>query len=392
MPGSLYLAWRYVAHHWIKTTILVASITLIVFLPLGVRVLIQQSAEHLTARAEATPLLVGAPGSPLELVLNSLYFGTEMPDPLSYADVDSLDAGGLAQPIPLYTRFRAQSHPIVGTSLDYFAFRNLSVADGGLFTLLGECVIGVRVAEALGVGPGDAIVSSPESVFDLAGVYPLKMRVAGVLEFSDSPDDDAIFTDLKTTWVIAGIGHGHQDLTDASAAAGVLRRDSMTITANAAVVQYNEITEANIASFHFHGDLGSYPVTAIIAVPPDQRSATILRGRFEEGDLGAQIVVPSDVMDELLRTVLTVQTFVLAAVVVIGMGTLATAGLVFGLSIRARQREFTTMVKIGASPASVRWLVASEMAVVLSAAMLGATLLTFVTAAYGPPLIRALLL
>ena len=82
----------------------------------------------------------------------------------------------------------------------------------------------------------------------------------------------------------------------------------------------------------------------------------------------------------------------LAAVVVIGMGTLATAGLVFGLSIRARQREFTTMVKIGASPASVRWLVASEMAVVLSAAMLGATLLTFVTAAYGPPLIRALLL
>ena len=78
MRGSLYLAMRYLAHHWVKTSILVASITLIVFLPMGVRVLISQSADHLTARATATPLIVGSRGSPLELVLNSLYFGGDM--------------------------------------------------------------------------------------------------------------------------------------------------------------------------------------------------------------------------------------------------------------------------------------------------------------------------
>ncbi len=89
---------------------------------------------------------------------------------------------------------------------------------------------------------------------------------------------------------------------------------------------------------------------------------------------------------------LTVQTFVLAAVVVLGMGTLATAGLVFGLSLRVRQRELMTMTKIGASPASIRWLVVSEMVVVSAAGVALAFLLTALTASFGPPVIRAVFL
>ena len=66
MNGSIYLAWRYLAYHRFKTAILVLSITLIVYVPVGLRVLVSQSAEQLTARAGATPLLIGAKGSPLE--------------------------------------------------------------------------------------------------------------------------------------------------------------------------------------------------------------------------------------------------------------------------------------------------------------------------------------
>ena len=63
MKEALYLAWRYLAYHRVKTLILVTSITLIVFLPVGLNVLVGQSAAELTARAEATPLLVGAKGT-----------------------------------------------------------------------------------------------------------------------------------------------------------------------------------------------------------------------------------------------------------------------------------------------------------------------------------------
>ena len=74
MSGALYLAWRYLAHHRVKTAILVAAIALIAFLPAGLNVLVGESARELTARAEATPLLVGARGSPLSLALRALYF------------------------------------------------------------------------------------------------------------------------------------------------------------------------------------------------------------------------------------------------------------------------------------------------------------------------------
>ncbi len=391
MRDSLYLAWRYLAYHRIKTAILITSITLIVFLPVGLRVLVRQSERQLTARAEATPLLVGAKGSPLELVLNSLYFESDVPELMRHAQVTRIDTTGLALPIPLYVRFRARGFPIVGTTLEYFEFRGLRVAEGTNLVTLGDCVIGSRVAEGLGIGPGEAIVSSPESAFDIAGVYPLKMRVAGVLEFSDGPDDGAIFVDLKTAWVIEGLVHGHVDLSQPDAASGVLRRDSSNITANAAVVQYQEITPDNIDSFHFHGGTDGYPITAIVAVPPDRRSETILRGRYEAPDDVAQIVEPVSVMDELLDTVLTVQTFVIAAVVVVGLSTLATAILVFLLSLRLRRREIETMRKIGGSRASIGWVMTSEIVVVLATGVVMAAVLTGLTSRFGSSAIRALI-
>ena len=42
-------------------------------------------------------------------------------------------------------------------------------------------VIGAEVADRLGIAAGDSLLSSPETVFDLAGVYPLKMRIVGVM-------------------------------------------------------------------------------------------------------------------------------------------------------------------------------------------------------------------
>lgn len=391
MTDALYLAWRYLAYHKVKTTILVTSITLIVFLPVGLRVLVRQSEEQLTARAAATPLLVGAKGSPLELALNSLYFEGDVPETMRYAQAVRVDTSGLALPIPLYVRFEAQGHPIVGTTLEYFDFRRLRIAAGSGLTMLGDCVLGARVAEALGVGPGDRVISSPESVFDLAGVYPLRMHVRGVLEFSDSPDDLAIFVDLKTAWVIEGLMHGHVDLSTPEATAQVLRRDSTNVVGNASVVQYQEITADNLGEFHFHGDQGEYPVTAVIAVPPDQRAGTILRGRYSSPDDLVQIIEPTAVIDELLDTVLTVQTFVIAAVVVVGISTLATAILVFMLSLRLRRREIETMRKIGGSRASIGWVMVSEIVVVLVAGVVLASGLTAVTSRFGSAAIRAVI-
>lgn len=365
MRDVLYLAWCYLVYHRLKTGILVTSIMLIIYLPVGLNVVVKQSAEHLTARAVVTPLLVGAKGSPLELALNSLYFSAEYPELIDYSEAISVQDSRLAIAIPLYVRFRSRSHPIVGTSLDYFEFRNLSFAEGRPMAVLGECVIGANVAEALGVTPGGTVTSSPETVFDLAGVYPLRLKVSGVLAKSFSPDDDAIFVDVKTTWIIEGLGHGHQDLARPEAAAGVLNRTKDNIVANAAVMQYNEITDDNATSFHFHGDLGTYPLTAVLVVPRNEKSGVILRGRYTTDDASSQIIRPVEVIDELLDTILTVQQFMFAAALILGLATIATAALVFVLSFRLRRREIDTMHNIGGSRRRVAAILLTEVAIVI---------------------------
>ena len=125
------------------------------------------------------------------------------------------------------------------------------------------------------------------------------------------------------------------------------------------MVQYNEIMPENIDSFHFHGDRREFPITAVIAVPHDHKSGTLLMGRYQSPDDPSQIVKPLAVMNDLLDTILTVQSYVVAAVVIVGIATLATASLVFMLSLRLRRREILTMTKIGGSSGRIFGVLAS---------------------------------
>ena len=389
MSGALYLAWRYLSFHKVKTAILILAVTLIFFIPSGLQVLVDQSEAQMKARAAATPLVIGAKGSPLELVLNTLYFGRETPERILYAQAQSVAQTGLATPIPMYVRFHAGDDPIVGTTLDYAAFRGLELAEGRWMTRLGDCMVGANVARRRSLGPGDALLSSPETVFDIAGVYPLKMHVQGVLAPTGTPDDDAVFVDVKTAWVIEGLGHGHEDLARPEAAGRVLKRDGNVVIGNASVVEFNEITPENSAAFHFHGELGDFPLTAVIANPKDVKSGTILRGRYEVPGGAHQIVRPAEILDELLSTVVAIKSYVVAAFLLVGLATLAVAALVFLLSLRLRRREIETMVKIGGSKASVAAVLTSEIVLVLVASAVFAALLTWATSAFGSQAVRA---
>jgi putative ABC transport system permease protein len=388
MRDMLYMVWRYLAFHHIKTTLLLLSTALILFLPFGLNALVKQSAESLTRRAETTPLIVGAKGSPLELVLNTLYFESETPPTIPFSQIERITATGLADAIPLYTPFSARGFPIIGTTIDYFEFRNLRCEAGRRMGILGECVIGCEVAEQLNLGVGDTLISSPENVFDLAGVYPLKMEVVGRLEPTGTSDDRIILVDIKTAWIIEGLAHGHQDMARPEATSGILKRENNTIIANASVRQYNEITAENIHSFHFHGDPSRFPITAVVVKPNDQRSATLLQGRYLGEEEPMQIVHPASVIQDLLHTILTVQKYVTAGVIVIGLSTCMTAALVFALSFRLRKSEIETMHRIGGAKHIVAGLLTFEIGVVLLLGAGLAAVLTLLISTLGEEAIR----
>jgi putative ABC transport system permease protein len=385
---SLYVAWKYVRYNRWKTIVLVACIALITSLPLALRIVVDESERQLMSRATDSPLVVGAKGSALDLVMNTLYFAGRPPEEIRMGEAARIDDSGLAQPIPVFIRFKARGSPIVGTTLDYLDFRKLRVREGRSLAILGDCVLGASVAERLRLGPGDTLVSSPENLFDLAGAYPLKMNVAGVLEPSRTPDDLAVFVDLKSAWIMAGLGHGHQDLARSQDPTLILERDDRNVTANAKLREFTEIDAANLDSFHFHGDRSGYPVTAVIAVPRDPKSRLLLMGRYESASATRQIVKPTAVIEELLANIFEVERIMEAGFLVVGLATALSIVLVFVLSLRLRQGEIATMFKLGCSRMMIGRLMAAEIFIILLLAS-GLTVGSVAAlGALGEPLVR----
>ena len=388
LTGSHYLGWRHLQRHKAKTALLTGALTLAVFLPVGVSLFVSQAETRLRARAVETPLLLGAPGSPLELVFNGLYFNQPELAPLTMRQMHETREGNWGHAIPLNARYHARGHRIVGTSLEYFTFRRLSIAQGTQMVRLGDCVLGASVARQWELGPGDHVISSPEALFDMAGVYPLKMRITGVLAPTGGADDRAIFTDVKTTWVISGLAHGHQDATKVSDNEVLGKAKDGTVTLNASVVEYNEITPDNVASFHFHGDSEDFPLTSAIILPRDHKGKTILLGRYQDRKGEVQLVEPPLVMDNLFTTVFQIRDVVVAALALVAGAALLISALVFALSHRLRQREFDSLKAIGADAASLRALILFEGGFVIVASLAMAGLLTAILRALAPWLVR----
>ena len=185
MINSLYLAYHYLWYHKLRNFILTVSLAIIIFMPFGLQKLISESEKRMMDRATSTPLIIGEKGSATDLVINSLYFEKERTNPLTVEMMNGANDLGFGYCIPVHGGFEARGFPIVGTTTDYLDFRNLSIAEGRRMTHLGECVLGAKVAEKLGLKPDDHIISSPETYFNLAGVYPLKMKITGVLGTSN---------------------------------------------------------------------------------------------------------------------------------------------------------------------------------------------------------------
>ncbi len=390
MKGSLYIAWCYIRFNWIKTLIIVACISLITFVPVALQLLLNESERQLMSRAVDTPLTLGARGSALDLVMNSLYFDDEMPELINMQAAEEVAESNLALPVPIYSRFKARGFPVIGTSIDYFEFRDLDIEQGRMMAILGEAVIGRSVAEALGIGAGDSIITSPENLFDLAGVYPLKLKIVGVLERSYAPDDLGIFTDLKTSWIIQGLGHGHQDLTRVSDSSVILSKSDQKVVANAKLMQYAEITDANIDSFHFHGALGEYPLTAVHLVPDSDKAAAILRGRYQDhGDY--QVVKPEQVIDGLLANIFRIKQILDSVIGLVAVTTILAIFLVFSLSLRLRERELKTIFKLGCSRMTVFRLMAAEIILIGLISVTITTVLVYFTNIYRDELVRMLI-
>lgn len=366
IQGRALLALRHAQHHRLRTAVLALCVALALFVPAVAAALMGRYERELGARAGATPLLVGARGNRFDLTLAALYFRPAALEPVSWRDFERLVGEGRGVCVPLALGNTAQGRPLVATTAEYAELRGLALAAGTDPLRIGEATLGARAARALGLGVGDTLHTDQVESYDIARPPALRLRVVGVYEAAGTPDDGAVFVDVRTAWAVLGLAHGHDDVAEVDEAL-VVSRAPGSVLLSGAVLERAELDEEALARFHVHAGPEQLPLTAVLVFPSNTKDGTLLASEVNTSP-ALQALAPPAVIADLLDVVFQVKRFFDLVGAVLAATTLALVGLVFGLSSRLRATEMRTLDRLGAPRGTALTLHGIELVVVLAAA------------------------
>lgn len=155
-------------------------------------------------------MVLGAKGSPLQLILSSIYQIDSPTGNIPLDEAERLTRNPMIKTaIPLSMGDNYRSFRIVGTNQKYLDHFGATVTQGKSFRQNLETVIGPRVAAVTGLKLGDTFASSHG--LDEAGEEhaDAKYKVVGILNTTNTVTDQLILTPLSSVWAIHD--HGHEE-------------------------------------------------------------------------------------------------------------------------------------------------------------------------------------
>ncbi len=169
-----------------------------------------QLADRLERNAHGIDLVVGAKGSPLQLILSSIYQMDQPTGNIPLAGIDLLRRDpAVAQVVPLALGDNFRGYRIVGTEPAYAALYGAELAAGKMFSGHGEAVMGADVAVSLGADLGQRFVGS-HGLGDGEGAgehHAHPFTTIGILKRTGTVIDRLILTSIGTVWDVHGIAH-----------------------------------------------------------------------------------------------------------------------------------------------------------------------------------------
>ncbi len=186
-----------------------ATMLVVVLLAIGVATVAltllvsRELEEHLTRDAEGIDLVVGAKGSPLQIVLAGVYHADVPPGNIPLAAVESLRKNPLiAQVIPLALGDSFQGYRIVGTEPEFIAHYGGALAEGESWSLPLDAVLGSEVARTSKLRAGDRFVGS-HGLAEGGGAHEdSRYTVTGVLAPTGTVLDRLVLTSLASVWAV----------------------------------------------------------------------------------------------------------------------------------------------------------------------------------------------
>ena len=172
----------------------------------------KQLDEQFRRNIRGIDMVVGAKGSPLQLILSSIYQIDAPTGNVPLAEVDALRKNPFVKTvIPLSMGDSYQGFRIVGTTPKYIEHFQAKLAKGQIYNASMEVAIGSKVAAMSQLKIGDTFASSHG--LDGAGEAhnDKKYKVTGIFETTGSVVDQLILTRLSSVWDVHA--HGEEGAT-----------------------------------------------------------------------------------------------------------------------------------------------------------------------------------
>ncbi|WP_428223359.1 ABC transporter permease [Flavobacterium sp.] len=197
------LAWRNIVYKPLNTALsvilLATSVGIITLLVL----LQKQFEEQFTNNADGVDLVLGAQGSPLQLVLSSVY---QVDAPTGNIDNDSAQVWMrhpfVQKAIPLAYGDNYLGYKMVGTTRDYLDKFQAQVVRGKMFAQSLEVVLGHNVAQKSQLQVGQTFYSIHGEAKEGEKHESQPYKVAGVLAPTGKLIDNLIVSNIASVWAV----------------------------------------------------------------------------------------------------------------------------------------------------------------------------------------------
>lgn len=201
----LYIAWRNLGAKKLQTAL---SLILLAF-GVGMVSLLMLSEKQLRDTFERNiqdiDLVLGAKGSPLQLILANVYHVDAPTGNIRLEDAEKVMRHPyIAEGIPLAYGDNYRGFRIVGSTLSYPQHYGAVLQYGDWWELPFQVVVGAKVAATAGLHVGDTFFSA-HGLLDETDVHTDKtFVVVGIMEESHSVMDQLILSNIETIWQVHG--------------------------------------------------------------------------------------------------------------------------------------------------------------------------------------------
>lgn len=220
----LHLAFAYARRRPLATLLNIVLLAVGVATIVLVILVTRELETRLQREAAGVDLVVGAKGSPLQLILAGIYHADVPPGNIPLSAVEALRKNPrIREVIPLALGDSFRGHRIVGTEPALVAHYGASLAQGALWVGPMDAVLGSEVARVSGLAVGGAF-SGSHGLAEGGGEHgATPYRVVGVLAPSGTAIDRLVLTGVDSVWKV----HEHHDDHD-DRDAGVAHADEAT--------------------------------------------------------------------------------------------------------------------------------------------------------------------